>query len=63
MHIRDDVLTADGRIDVKAIRPLARLGYVDYTVIDTMFEMAQSGPHAARNMSGLVGQARGKVEA
>jgi flavin reductase (DIM6/NTAB) family NADH-FMN oxidoreductase RutF len=61
VHIRDDVLTPDGRIDVKAIRPLARLGYMDYTAIDNTFEMQQSGPHAARNMSGLVGQARGKA--
>jgi hypothetical protein len=36
---------------------------MDYTVIDTIFEMAQSGPHAERNMSGLVGQARGKIGA
>lgn len=60
VHIRDDVLTEEGRIDVKAIRPLARLGYMDYTVIDTMFEMVQGGPHSERNMRGLVGQARGK---
>jgi hypothetical protein len=28
-----------------------------------MFEMAQGGPHAERNMRGLVGQARGKIGA
>lgn len=38
IHIRDDVLTDDGRIDVPKIRPLARLGYLDYTTVDWRFE-------------------------
>ena len=33
IHIRDDVLTVDGKIDVLKIRPLARLGYLDYTSV------------------------------
>lgn len=39
VHISDDVIS-DGRIDVAKIRPIARLGYMDYTVVDTIFEMA-----------------------
>ena len=31
VHIRDDVIAADGKLDVLKIRPLARLGYHDYT--------------------------------
>lgn len=39
VHIKDEVIS-DGRIDVAKIRPIARLGYMDYTVVDTIFEMA-----------------------
>ena len=39
VHIKDDVLTNDGKIDVLKIRPIARLGYYDYTCIDSLFEM------------------------
>jgi flavin reductase (DIM6/NTAB) family NADH-FMN oxidoreductase RutF len=39
IHIRDDVIGADGKIDIKRIRPIARLGYYDYTVVDQVFEM------------------------
>lgn len=60
VHIKDEALTADGRIDVKKIRPIARLGYMDYTVVDTIFTMAPGGPNAERLRRGLVGQARGK---
>ncbi|MEQ9489383.1 MAG: flavin reductase family protein [Alphaproteobacteria bacterium] len=38
IHIRDDVIK-DGKIDLKAIRPVARLGYMDYTVVDEIFSM------------------------
>ena len=60
VHIKDDVLTSDGRIDVKAIKPICRLGYMDYAVITDTFEMLPTGPHAEANTSGLVGQAKGK---
>jgi flavin reductase (DIM6/NTAB) family NADH-FMN oxidoreductase RutF len=41
VHIRDDLITADGLIDVGKLRPIARLGYNDYTVVnpDTIFTM------------------------
>jgi flavin reductase (DIM6/NTAB) family NADH-FMN oxidoreductase RutF len=39
IHIRDDVLTPEGKIDILKIRPIARMGYYDYTVVDTIFEM------------------------
>ncbi len=39
VHIDDNVLS-DGRVDIAKIRPIARLGYMDYTVVDTIFEMA-----------------------
>jgi flavin reductase (DIM6/NTAB) family NADH-FMN oxidoreductase RutF len=57
VHIRDDVLTADGRVDVLKIRPLARLGYHDYTSVETMFTMAPVGPHLDIRERGLEGRA------
>jgi flavin reductase (DIM6/NTAB) family NADH-FMN oxidoreductase RutF len=39
VHIRDDALTEDGRVDVGRLRPLARLGYLDYTSVEAVFEI------------------------
>ena len=47
IHIADEVLT-DGLIDLGKIRPIGRLGYMDYTVVETIFPMA-------RPKSGAVG--------
>ncbi len=38
VHLRDDCLV-DGRFDVTRFRPLARLGYMDYTAVEAVFEM------------------------
>lgn len=62
VHIKDDALTFDGRLDVKKIRPIARLGYMDYTVIDSTFTMEPRGPHLEAMRSGLHGSAKGKIE-
>ena len=43
VHIADDVLTEDGRIDLTKIKPLARLGYNDYSCVDEVFEIAAHG--------------------
>ena len=34
VHIDDAVLTADGRVDIPKIRPIARLGYKDYVCVE-----------------------------
>jgi flavin reductase (DIM6/NTAB) family NADH-FMN oxidoreductase RutF len=44
VHIDDAALTADGRLDVLKIRPIARLGYKDYTSVDSTFQMEKSTP-------------------
>jgi flavin reductase (DIM6/NTAB) family NADH-FMN oxidoreductase RutF len=43
VHIRDEVIGADGRLDILKIRPLARLGYYDYTTVDSLFELVIPG--------------------
>jgi flavin reductase (DIM6/NTAB) family NADH-FMN oxidoreductase RutF len=38
IHI-DDAALVNGRVDVTKLRPIARLGYRDYAVIDEVFEL------------------------
>jgi flavin reductase (DIM6/NTAB) family NADH-FMN oxidoreductase RutF len=38
VHIADDVII-DGRVDVTRLKPIARLGYGDYAVIDQVFTL------------------------
>jgi flavin reductase (DIM6/NTAB) family NADH-FMN oxidoreductase RutF len=39
VHIADEVMREDGKLDIPLIKPLARMGYYDYAVVDTVFEM------------------------
>lgn len=39
IHIRDAVIDEEGRVDLLKIKPLARLGYLDYTTVDRIFEV------------------------
>jgi flavin reductase (DIM6/NTAB) family NADH-FMN oxidoreductase RutF len=56
VHIRDDALTAEGKLDVVKIRPLARLGYHDYTCVESGFTMRPQGPHIEARNAGLEGR-------
>jgi len=38
VHIDDDLIT-EGRVDMVRLAQIARLGYMDYTVVETIFEM------------------------
>ncbi len=38
IHI-DDAAITDGRVDSARLRPIARLGYMDYAVVDAVFSM------------------------
>ena len=38
IHISDEFLK-DGKVDIERIKPLARLGYQDYTVVEKVFTM------------------------
>jgi flavin reductase (DIM6/NTAB) family NADH-FMN oxidoreductase RutF len=56
IHIRDDVITREGKIDIVKIRPLARLGYLDYASVESIFTMIPTGPDAQAAMRGRSGQ-------
>jgi flavin reductase (DIM6/NTAB) family NADH-FMN oxidoreductase RutF len=57
IHLRDDAIGPDGKVDVKKLRPIARLGYYDYTVVNEVFEMKMPGATAAE-LAGLEGTPR-----
>jgi len=52
VHV-DDRLIVDGMVDIASARPIARLGYMDYAVVDQVFQMiapSRSGAAFARAM-------------
>lgn len=60
VHI-DDQYLRDGRIDVEAIRPLARVGYHDYTTVEKVFTMKPVGSPV--RLAGLEGSPEKMAEA
>ena len=55
VHIDDEVILDNGKLDIQSIRPIARLGYYDYTVVDKIFEM--KAPSASKEeLAGLEGR-------
>lgn len=58
VHIKDDVIRPDGCLDILKIRPLARLGYYDYTTVDSLFELVIPGENEEL-LRGLEGAAGG----
>jgi flavin reductase (DIM6/NTAB) family NADH-FMN oxidoreductase RutF len=43
IHIEDEFIQPDGKLNILKIRPIARLGYYDYTSIESVFEMIIPG--------------------
>lgn len=43
VHIKDEFIRADGKLDILKMHPIGRLGYYNYTVIDNEFEMVIPG--------------------
>lgn len=52
VHIADEALTADGKVDILRIRPLARLGYFDYTVVDNVFSLTSQQTSVPKGVAG-----------
>ena len=55
IHVADEVITPEGKLDIPAIRPLARLGYYDYTSVTETFEMKIPSDNPA-TLQGLEGK-------
>ena len=43
IHINEKFITTDGKLDIPKIKPLARMGYYDYTAVESVFEMEIPG--------------------
>lgn len=56
IHIDDAVIDSNGLIDIVKIRPIARMGYYDYTSVDSVFRMVIPGDQSAL-LAGLEGSA------
>jgi len=59
IHIKDEFILPDGKLDILKMKPLARLGYYDYTFVESVFEMVIPGTNKDLR-SGMEG-ASGKV--
>jgi flavin reductase (DIM6/NTAB) family NADH-FMN oxidoreductase RutF len=55
IHVDDRVVTAEGKLDIPRIRPIARMGYFDYAVVEETFEMRIPGA-TAEAADGLEGK-------
>ncbi|MEZ5714757.1 MAG: flavin reductase family protein [Paracoccaceae bacterium] len=55
IHVDDAMLTPEGKMDIPRIRPLARLGYYDYTSVTETFEMRIPSDNPA-TLAGLEGK-------
>ena len=60
VHIKDEFILPDGKIDIVKIQPLARMGYSDYTYVDKVFEISPSlqagfSPDLANGLEGATG--------
>jgi hypothetical protein len=62
VHIDDEVIDANGLIDVLKIKPLARMGYFDYTYVNNQFQMIIPGNSKAL-LAGLEGSSDKALQA
>ena len=54
IHIADEFIDENGLVDILKIRPIARMGYFEYTSVDSKFSMAIPGDNRAL-LGGLEG--------
>lgn len=54
IHIADECIDENGLVDILKIRPIARMGYFEYTSVDSKFSMAIPGDNRAL-LGGLEG--------
>ncbi|NQV55843.1 MAG: flavin reductase family protein [Rhodospirillales bacterium] len=55
IHVDDAALDENGKLDIPRLKPIARLGYYDYTYVEHVFEMKIPGASQGM-MNGLEGQ-------
>jgi flavin reductase (DIM6/NTAB) family NADH-FMN oxidoreductase RutF len=60
VHIMDEFILPDGKLDIIRMKPIGRLGYYDYTCVASIFEMAIPGSNEALR-DGMEGKAAEKI--
>jgi len=62
VHIKDEFILPSGKLDIVGMKPLARLGYYDYSVVESVFEMVIPGMNEKlrQGMEGACGKAGGE---
>ena len=55
IHIDERYVAKTGKLDIPKIKPIARMGYYDYAVVDSVFEMRIPGA-SAEALEGLEGK-------
>lgn len=60
IHLDDDHITPEGRFDVLRARPLARMGYLDYTSVESVFEMTIPNFRSGQVVEFLTDPAQGR---
>lgn len=56
IHVDERFVTQDGRLDIPKIKPIARMGYYDYAVVEDVFEMKIPNAAGTSLASGLEGR-------
>ena len=56
IHVKDEVIMSSGKLNIAKMKPIARMGYYDYAVIEDTFEMRIPGASEAAE-DGLEGKA------
>lgn len=59
IHIDDSIITASGKLCIVKARPLARMGYLDYTSVTEVFEMRPTNTPE----NSVIGMSGGRVAA
>lgn len=57
IHIKEEFVLPSGKLDILKIKPIARLGYYDYTFVNEIFEMRIPNVNEAE-LAGLEGKPR-----
>ena len=60
VHIKDEFIMPDGKLDVIRMKPIGRLGYYDYTCVESIFEMVIPGLNEELR-AGMEGKADKKI--
>lgn len=59
IHIDDSIIASSGKLDMVKVRPLARMGYLDYTSVTDVFELRPTNTSA----NSVIGMSGGRVSA